>query len=166
MILALARVVAFVLLTLAANAAFAQSCPPTPQARALESRGDPLGYYCMRVFQSQYARTKCNTARSALDMDECQYLAEMLIEGLQSCSRGRGGPYGSKCAAMMGEAQGMLARVNRNPVLLQHRSNQRGEQDYRNSCFANIGTQCAAQCAGNSLCMANCQSGNAWQCNR
>jgi hypothetical protein len=119
----------------------------------------------MRRFQAERARHVCSRARSGMDMDECQYLSEMLIDALQGCA-GRGGPYGARCASMIGEARNLLAWVNRNPVLLEHRRRQRQDYEFGANCRADIGVQCSAQCAGNPNCMAACNSGNAWQCNR
>ena len=77
--------------------------------------------------QFSIAQQKCANAQSALDKDECQYLAEMLIEDLSACARRSGGQAG-QCASMLGAAREMLAEVNRDPVLLGHRARQRAQQ--------------------------------------
>jgi hypothetical protein len=81
--------------------------------------------------QFSNAQQKCAAARTALDKDECQYLAEMLIEDLGSCAR-RSGPQTGQCASMLPAAREMLATVNRDPVLLDHRARQRAQQGQPN----------------------------------
>jgi hypothetical protein len=158
-------IVAAVLFALSVPAALEQTCPPTAEARMLERQRDPFGTYCLRVGQAAFARDKCSRARSALDLDECQYLSEMLISALRDCAA-LGGPYGAKCAAMSGQGREMLGAVNQNPVLQQHRQEQRDRAGYGNSCRANIGTQCMGQCGNDIGCNAACNGGNAWRCNQ
>jgi hypothetical protein len=160
-----AALMALVFWCLAPQVSQAQTCPPNAQARALEARRDPFGIYCMRVFQAGYARQICARARAAIDLDECQYLSELLIESLQRCAA-LGPPYGAKCSAMIPQAKGMLRAVNANPVLVEHRQEQRGRASAGNACRGNLGIQCSARCGGNPSCMAACNGGNAWQCNR
>lgn len=66
----------------------------------------------------------CARARSGMDKDECQYLAEMLISNLRDCIHD-GSPYASRCSRMLPNAQNMLNRVNGDPVLRNHRAEQR-----------------------------------------
>jgi hypothetical protein len=160
------RVLCFVVVLVCGGwqTAIAQSCPSTLEARrALERRGDPFGIFCTRAYQADYARKACARARSGMDMDECQYLAENLIEALQACAR-RGGPYGARCSAMIPDARNLLAWVNRNGVLIEHRRRQREGQDDFNRCSANVYSQCAAQCGGNSACLGACNA-NIGRCN-
>jgi hypothetical protein len=145
--------------------AWAQSCPPTPEARALERQRDPFGTYCMRVGQAEFARQKCSRARSAIDLDECQYLSASLVRTLRDCAA-LGGPYGAKCAAMMGQGSRMLGTVARNPVLQQHRAEQRDSEVSGNRCRGDIGAQCMGRCGNDTTCLASCNSGNSWRCNR
>jgi hypothetical protein len=77
--------------------------------------------------QFAFAEEKCAVAQSGSDKDECQYLAEMLIDDLRRCMR-RPGPLAAECASMLDDAKEMLAEVNRDPVLLQHRAWQRAQQ--------------------------------------
>jgi hypothetical protein len=147
-----------------ASPALAQNCPSAVEARALEGQRDPFGTYCMRSYQADFARRKCSTARSALDLDECQYLSESLVRASQDCAR-LGGPYAARCATLAAEGKNMLGAVNQEPVLLQHRQEQRSQQNFGNSCRANIGVQCMGQCGGDTTCQAQCNSGNAWRCN-
>ncbi len=82
--------------------------------------------------QYSYTQSHCRTARSALDKDECQYNSESLIRNLRDCVRERS-PYAAQCAQMLPSAQGFLATVNRDPVLLDHRQQQRDSQNaYQN----------------------------------
>jgi hypothetical protein len=106
-----------------AQSALAQSCPPEPQARALEARRDALGVYCMRRLQLDYARDKCSVAKDALDLDECQYLSELLIRDLRDCAS-MGGSYGAKCAGMLAKAEEMHQTATDDPVLVEHRREQ------------------------------------------
>ena len=162
---ATALLIALVFCCLMPHVAPAQTCPPNAQVRVLEARRDPFGTYCMRVFQAGFAEQKCARARTALDLDECQYLSELLIESLRGCAA-LGGIYGTKCSAMIPQAKTMLSTVNKHPVLVEHRQAQRGRAHSGLSCRANLGVQCSARCAGNPSCIAACSGGNSWQCNR
>ena len=74
-----------------------------------------------------YLDQVCAAARTAIDLDECQYTAEKLIENLRDCIRQRS-PYAGTCQSLLPGAQAQLARVNNNPVLLEHRQDQRDAQ--------------------------------------
>jgi hypothetical protein len=106
-----------------AGPVFAQNCPPEPQARALQARGDALGAYCVGRRQFDYAREKCSVAKDAVDLDECQWLSERLIRDLPDCVS-MGGAYGAKCAGMLAKAQKMQQTATEDPVLVDHRREQ------------------------------------------
>jgi hypothetical protein len=77
--------------------------------------------------QYSYTQNQCRSARAAIDKDECQYNSESLIRNLRDCIK-EGSPYARQCAQMLPSAQGFLSTVNRDPVLLNHRDNQRAAQ--------------------------------------
>jgi hypothetical protein len=107
----------------AVQSAHAQSCPPEPQARALQARGDALGAYCLSRRQFDFAREKCSASKDALDLDECQYLSELLIRDLPGCVA-MGGAYGAKCATMLAESETMHQTATDDPALVEHRREQ------------------------------------------
>ncbi len=92
--------------------------------------------------QNAYMRQVCHSATTALDLDECQYVAESLIGNLRDCM-GNGSPYASLCASLLPGAQAQLAEVNGNPVLLEHRQDQWEAQRQ-----ANIRSMCATRHGG------------------
>ena len=92
--------------------------------------------------QHAYMRQVCAAARTGMDKDECQYVAESLIENLGRCIRQRS-PYAGTCRDMLPEAQAQLRQVNNDPVLLDHRDDQREDQRR-----ANIRALCASQNGG------------------
>lgn len=73
--------------------------------------------------QYDYAKSQCQSARSALDKDECQYNTEKLVEALVDCIQ-QSHPYAQQCARMLPSAQKMHARANGDPVLKAHRQQQ------------------------------------------
>lgn len=77
--------------------------------------------------QNAYMHQVCAAASTAIDLDECQYVAESHIDNLRECIRRRS-PYAAICARMLPEAEQELAEVNADPVLLEHRQEQREEQ--------------------------------------
>ena len=92
--------------------------------------------------QNSYMAQVCGAARTALDLDECQYVAESLIDNLRDCLR-NGSPHAAQCAALLPGAEAQLARVNRDPTLLEHREDQRESQRQ-----ADIRALCASQNGG------------------
>lgn len=92
--------------------------------------------------QNAYMRQVCGSAQTAPDLDECQYVAESLIDNLRDCIRQRS-PYAGICANLLPQAQSQLEQVNRNPVLLEHRQDQWDAQK-----DANIRSLCASRNGG------------------
>lgn len=78
-----------------------------------------------------YTGQQCRAARTGMEKDECQYNSESLIRNLRDCIRERS-PYARQCEQMLPGAQGYLATVNRDPVLLGHRDGQRAARNRYN----------------------------------
>jgi hypothetical protein len=89
-----------------------------------------------------YLYQVCAAARTGVDKDECQYTAEKLIENLRDCIRQRS-PYAATCQSLLPGAQAQLAEVNNDPVLLDHRQDQRDAQ-----WEASVRAVCAQQNGG------------------
>lgn len=91
--------------------------------------------------QNAYMYQVCGAANSALELDECQYVAESLIDNLRDCMRQRS-PYAATCASLLPGAQAQLQHVNKAPTLLEHREDQREGQrqnSIRHSCALSNG---------------------------
>lgn len=112
-----------------------------PRAVPLEPQGSG-GAWWNPAKQNAYMHQVCRRARSGIDKDECQYVAESLISNLTDCVRD-GSPYARTCARLLPGARAQLARVNNDPTLQQHRQGQRRSQ--RN---ADIRALCAQENGG------------------
>ena len=91
--------------------------------------------------QNAYMYKVCGAASTALELDECQYVAESLIDNLRDCMRRRS-PHAATCASLLPGAQAQLQHVNKDPTLLEHREDQREAQrqnSIRHSCALSNG---------------------------
>ncbi len=77
--------------------------------------------------QNAYMHQVCATAGTAMELDECQYVAESLIDNLRDCIRQRS-PYAATCVSLLPGAQAQLEHVNNDSTLLKHREDQREGQ--------------------------------------
>jgi hypothetical protein len=120
---------------------------PPAQAPSSHTGGDPRAFMRVDTWwdparQNAYMHQVCSAASTALQLDECQYVAESHIDNLRDCIRRRS-PYASTCVRLLPDAENELAQVNADPVLQEHREDQREGQRR-----ASIRAACAAQNGG------------------
>jgi hypothetical protein len=135
-----------VALLLSISAARAQFLPLGGGWMGIQPRGIPLERPPVQAFNPdnghQYVTRQCANARSGMDKDECQYNSQNKIAQMRECIAA-GGPQARRCAQLLPVYQRQLARVNRDPTLLDHRAGQR-----EGSRQGSIRSLCASQNGG------------------
>lgn len=130
------------------------------QREALAMRGDPDAIYCSAVWSA------------AAYVDETKEVAERdawRAKALVLRARAERLGYRFDGIAMFGMTFDELIadgdELTANGGVRPRDPDLQAEGD-RSACSARIGTACSAQCGGDWDCVAACQGGNAWRCNR